>query len=533
MRKRNLRNKERGMALLIALLALFLISAIGLGMMYMSTGETSINANYKDSQTAFFAMRAGLEEARDRLRTNATVPIAGLPTTQLPGTANSILYIINSSGAAVDPLTYSANNPYFDDELCHETVTGLVYSAPGTGNPCAATIPAGSVVAPVLSTSPYTGTASALNYKWVRITLKQNNTFPNAMVAPVDALHPASGVGSQVCWNSATNQEVVVLSLGFNDCVAAHAALTNVGPLYIITSLAITQQGSRRVGQYEVAGITVLPPPGALSLDGPGATFPAAPNSNNFMVDGIDGSGGPPAVPGCVPNPNTAEPAIGVTDQAGVNDLLGVPVGTGTIPSNRYSHYTGCLAAGGCTAAAAGSPSIVNNAASLTGLWSDPAQLNNLVQGLANSADLRLTCGINGVGGAACGYPAQGLGTDASPQITFVNGDFNMGPNHGAGVLIVTGSLSFQGNSGFDGLILVVGQGSMSESGGGNGQFNGQVFIANTNSHASPFSQLATLGSPTINWNGGGGNGIYYNSCWADRMMGMHYSVEASREEMY
>jgi hypothetical protein len=37
-RARNkLRNRERGMALLIALLALLLVSAIGMGMMYMPT----------------------------------------------------------------------------------------------------------------------------------------------------------------------------------------------------------------------------------------------------------------------------------------------------------------------------------------------------------------------------------------------------------------------------------------------------------------------------------------------------------------
>ena len=123
MRKRNLRNKESGMALLIALMALFLISAIGLGMMYMSTGETSINANYKDTQLAFFAMRGGLEEARDRLRSNSPSSIAPLLATMtLPGNSNSIVYITNSSGAGdtVDPRKY--NNQYFDDELCHETV---------------------------------------------------------------------------------------------------------------------------------------------------------------------------------------------------------------------------------------------------------------------------------------------------------------------------------------------------------------------------------------------------------------------------
>jgi hypothetical protein len=73
----------------------------------------------------------------------------------------------------------------------------------------------------------------------------------------------------------------------------------------------------------------------------------------------------------------------------------------------------------------------------------------------------------------------------------------------------------------------------MSESGGGGGQFNGSIFLAQTNSPVSPYSQLATLGAPLISWNGGGTNGIQYNSCWANIGNGMHFIVVASREEMY
>jgi len=99
MRKRKDRNQERGMALLIALLALLLVSAIGMGMMYMSSTETSINANYRDTQQAFFAMRAGLEEGRDRMRKNAVSPLT-LPTV-VPNstTAGSILYITNPAAS--------------------------------------------------------------------------------------------------------------------------------------------------------------------------------------------------------------------------------------------------------------------------------------------------------------------------------------------------------------------------------------------------------------------------------------------------
>ena len=67
------------MALLLVLLTLFLLSAIGLGMLYMSNTETVVNSNYRDTQLAFFAMRGGLEEMRDRMRSNSISPIA-LPT---------------------------------------------------------------------------------------------------------------------------------------------------------------------------------------------------------------------------------------------------------------------------------------------------------------------------------------------------------------------------------------------------------------------------------------------------------------------
>jgi hypothetical protein len=77
----------------------------------------------------------------------------------------------------------------------------------------------------------------------------------------------------------------------------------------------------------------------------------------------------------------------------------------------------------------------------------------------------------------------------------------------------------------------------LSESGGGNGQFNGSIFLAKTNSSVStttpPYAQLATLGTPQIAWNGGGTNGIQFNSCWANIGNTMHYLVVASREEMY
>jgi hypothetical protein len=538
MRKRKIRNRERGMALLIALLALLLVSAIGMGMMYMSSTETSINANYRDTQRAFFAMRAGLEEMRDRMRHNSVSPIT-LPTvTPTNGVAGSIVYILNPAGASdpVTPATYGSK--YFDDELCHETfstLTGL--TNPGATIACGS---AGAVPSTAFTTynsvEAFSNTTSALNYKWVRITLKQNGTL-----ATVDT---TQGPSSQVCWSTSANHEVVASALGYANCTAAANAGLLVGPVYIITSLAYTPQGSRRIGQYETAGVSLIPPPAGLALDGPAAIFSPAPNSSQYFANGVNS--GPSAYNGpgtCTVTTPAVAPAVSTGDQAGVTNILGTPPGTGSIPAGNLSNYTGQTVPPPTAPAISGSPSIVDEGTDagggnqLTGTWSSPSALNNLVATLANGADQTLSgCGISGTTNAsntACTVPTGGMGTDANPLITYVNGDFDMGSSFGAGILIVTGTLKFTGNAGFDGLVLVVGQGIIQENGGGNGQFNGQVFLADTNSHTSPFTQLSTLGSPQIAWNGGGTNGIQYNSCWANEESNLHYMVVSSREEMY
>ncbi len=508
MRKHNIRDKERGVALLIAILALLLISAVGLGMVYMSNTETSINANYKDTQSAFFSMRGGLEEMRDRMRSGSAGAIT-LPNA-MPGAANSIVYITNPSGGAdpVDPKAFG--NTYFDDEFCHESFpgSGVTYKAPGTPCSAADAAPGASVPPYVASVSPYTNTASSLKYKWVRITWKQNGTFPSALV---DASQPAA---SPVCWNVATYQEVAVTSLGQPNCAAAANAGLYVEPVYLVTSMAITPQGSRRVGQYETAALNIAPPPSGLALDGPAPNF-GTPHSANGAINGQDGSISasgtvPPATPqGCVGNPLVTVPAVGTSSAADAASVAGQIF--------RPVNFSG----------QGPTPSVIDQGpagANVLSQWSTPTQLNSLVTMLSNSADNTPTCGF----GAGC---TGSFGSVANPQITFVNGNVNL--TGGAGVLVVTGTLNINGAMQWDGLILVIGQGSIVIGGGGDGQIFGEVFVAQTNGPGPGYAQLATLGSPSFQWNGGGKATINYNSCWANIGNSLHYLVVASREEMY
>jgi hypothetical protein len=431
----------------------------------------------------------------------------------------------------VDPKTYGTT--YFDDEFCHESFVGSLVTYYPQGTPCPSTAAPPSNATYVSSVMPYTNTSSSLKYKWVRVTLKQNGTFPSALV---DSTQTGVNLASQVCWDSQNGKEVVANAIGYANCTAAANAGLLIAPIYVVTALAYTPSGSRRVGQYETAAFSINPPYVGLGVDGAGANFNPT-SSNNFFVHGDDSgvagwnaSGG--GAGACTPTGPSVVPAVAVADAADkAADILAVAG-----PPNRSNNYTGCLAAASCTTSSGpllyGFPSIVDGSATgtnqFTGLWSSPSQLNAMVASLANGADVALNCAI----GTPCSGTAP-YGTSAIPQITYVNGDFNFGNNSGAGVLVVTGTLNMQGGANYNGLILVIGQGIISVSGGGSGQINGTLFLADTNSHTSPYAELGTLGPPGYSWGGGGTNGIQYNSCWAGIGNSLHYMVIASREEMY
>src|ERR1700756_3933817 len=107
---------ERGIAMMVVLFALLLLSVVGLGMMYSTNMETSINGNYRDKQDAFYAALAGIQEARERIRVNSysgTTPVYSItPPFVLPSTsAANVIYIV-SDATKVKP--WDSTNSYFD-----------------------------------------------------------------------------------------------------------------------------------------------------------------------------------------------------------------------------------------------------------------------------------------------------------------------------------------------------------------------------------------------------------------------------------
>jgi hypothetical protein len=95
-------------------------------------------------------------------------------------------------------------------------------------------------------------------------------------------------------------------------------------------------------------------------------------------------------------------------------------------------------------------------------------------------------------------------GSVASPAFTFVDGDCSL--DGGAGLLIVTGNLLMNGNPSFNGLILVLGNGSVNRDGGGNGNIYGAMVVADFGASSGGFQ------APVFNTNGGGNSTMQYDS---------------------
>jgi hypothetical protein len=121
-----------------------------------------------------------------------------------------------------------------------------------------------------------------------------------------------------------------------------------------------------------------------------------------------------------------------------------------------------------------------------------------------------------------------------NPKTIYVDGSFDLGPNTGYGLLVVTGNFHYQGNSGWKGIILVIGDGTTTfdGNGGGSGEFDGAIFVATT--RAPTGAQLASFGQTNYDITGGGGNGIYFNSCWIKQSQKPPtYKVLSFREVAY
>ncbi len=132
---------------------------------------------------------------------------------------------------------------------------------------------------------------------------------------------------------------------------------------------------------------------------------------------------------------------------------------------------------------------------------------------------------------AAATSSTAGLGASNSDGVlTFVDGDLTLGPGNpsGQGTLIVTGTLTLNGNFNWNGVIMVLGAGRVYRSGGGHGNIYGAMFIAKFNKTGA---STDVFQAPTFDTSGGGTSNIQYNSTAVDmaKAVGGH-AVKGVRE---
>jgi hypothetical protein len=264
--------------------------------------------------------------------------------------------------------------------------------------------------------------------------------------------------------------------------------------VYLLTSFAHTASGARAMIQMEVVTpVLGYSTTGALTLAGPSPVIGSFPNSNNFYIHGEDGNS-------CSETAEPDHPAIdGYDDPNADPPTHSIQTIISELP--RPTHYTG----------AGGTPSVENGYESLGETMGTPIGLKALIDAI------RAAPGAN-VYGSNPGSIA--MGSSASPVIDYVEGDLTLNGNpQGYGILVVTGTLSMGGNFLWHGVVLVVGDGIANFNGGGNAEIVGNVFVAKIWDSYSTKNLLASLGSPSFDWNGGGGNGIQYDHCWSDNLM--------------
>lgn len=491
---------ERGVALIIALFTLMLISAVATALILMTGTAAAIKGNYKSSIQAFYDAKAGLEEGRSRLWRGNPNTLGSCVSNPMP--SGQVCYITNPDAAAgetsVDPKSQS--DQYYDTEYDIEF---------GQGSLAAAS------VSEVASTSPLASpNIAGPPYKWVRITPRTETSAGVNLngTRPGTGLSPLYYDGSQQTTLSTNNSQVLT-----------------------VTALAVTPNAGysgRRLLQYAVAqnpdpdklghmlDAGSGPPPlssifqAALTLDGNGATYNGQPQNSSYNINGNDSS---------------AQGGVGAIGYTNVNDATNISAQ----PTQNYQSPQGVPSVGVVT---------------LPTLMSTPAGMDSLVQEITLVAD-KVVNPMAGVALDQSTLPSAMISSipkgnppasppPCSPMIAVVNGDFHLthpnGPNVvvGCGLLIVTGTFYYDPDDYWFGVILIVGKGVFDGTqygNGGSGTLNGALVLANTR---DPSGNLLSALGP-VSFKQTGGNGIRYNSYAMNQsqaLLSLPYQVLSFRE---
>jgi hypothetical protein len=443
--KRRRSGSESGVALLIAIFVVMLVSVVGISLLVSSGTESALNGNYRSSASVYQAALAGLEEARGRLfsKNSGSFTANFMP----PLAVGEVRYLVNPINGENVLATYP------DTQYLAE----FGVSAPAS---------------PQTAASVWANNTEGIPtpaYKWVRI----NAITERSLGADVDGDGDRDSSTALFYDYSALDAQGkikggLILSPNPRNPTVQVQALE-------ITSLAVLPNGSQKLLQYVVAPMaypSIVPVPrfnfdlpSALTLDGEVVRF----ESPAFKIDGTDHNVGTcPAGPAKWP--------VGYTVSLPQNPGKGE--GEHEDSDSIKAHNVRSL---------------------LTPKLLTVNGLNELVRAVQQGADAAIT--------PKASSPADGKDlpsgmSPTNPMTVVVNGDLDLSAWHGTGygILLVTGDLKYGPDATWNGVVLVIGKGSMS----GNGLINGAVLVART---------VDSSGASVRFSSGSEGGGIYYSSC--------------------
>jgi hypothetical protein len=494
---RQIRTKqsEAGIALLISIFILLLISVVAIALIVSSGTESALAGNYRSSTGVYYAALAGLEEVRGRLQPKnpsyfGNTSPGFLPTPPIPLSVGFPVYVINPlSGETVAP--WDSTSTYYDNQYNQEFASSsltLPSSPPWTFS-IWNTGP--------LNSLPFPGPL----YKWVRINAVSAKSLnvpvaPSYISPPSDSTTPVYYDGTQLNI-SGTGAQVLEL-----------------------TALAVLPNGSQKLVQYLSAPIPVLLPPfpAALTLAGnvisinPTVGYSAPATNNNFWINGNDQD--------CNGIPTGSKvPAIGVlnstdtpvvTSGGTVNGITFTGIPSGPI---RNTNYPGLGL----------SPDVQTVNATFNGSFTSPSGLDSVAQTIIQNADATVPTTTPAAQTAfLTNLVTSGAMSSTSPLTVVVNGDLDLTGWHntGYGLLLVTGNLTYDPDASWDGVVMVVGQGTVIGWRGGSGIFIGAMLVARTRDTTGVLLSGSNLGYSYVDFNHGGsmgGDGIRYSNCWIQK----------------
>ena len=463
--------------MLISIFVLLLISIVAIALIVSSSTETALAGNYRNATSVYYAALAGLEEGRGRLlakNTNSFQNTAAgfMPSPGTPLALGSPRYIINPVGTeTVAP--WDQSNQYKDTEYTTEFGVNPPGSSPSTA-----------------SLSTMAGVQGPL-FKWVRI----NAVSQKSLNIGSDTTNPLYYDGTNLNTTS-TGAQVFE--------VTAFATLPS----------GSQANGSQKILQYIAAPVPINLPnfPAALTLAGSlanGVVYTPPTSNSSFFASGID-----MAVPFCTTG--SAVDAVAVFDNPDITYVKSGGNGGAGIPAGFRPQYTGM----------SGAPDVANDGGTFPGNLQSPSQLNGLVQTIIQNADVIITP-IGGppvppVDGATLSAQTPGM-SSSNPLTVVISGDLDLTSWHntGYGLLLVTGNLNYDPDASWDGIVLVIGKGTVTGSKAGSGEFDGAFFVAQTLDPSTGFTTLlsgSNLGKASMVFGSNmGANGFRYSSCWIQR----------------